>query len=187
MILLEEIQTAKRFQLQADSIFLNSCVTILNNLIVEYENSPSPKITIGSNFTLIKNDSIRYTYIKGLSQTIVEVNKENRLSKEDNSRFYIMVALLNLIKTYSISNYTYQFSLRVKKCGTWDVVGYGNSQTGSMYNAYNQAQTFATNNSNCLQVGNPNVSCLLDEHICFTSYTFDCSCTVTIPFIGLGW
>ncbi len=184
-------ENIKGFNVEADSIFLNGCVTKLDGVTIQYEViNGTKKITLGGNYSLTKESNYGYLYIGGGSRKMIDISvpqsEKTTLSQEENTRFFIMATLLN----YLALNNSYSTDINqkfIKHCGTWEVTGYGHSQTGLMVNAVQQAQAFGDGNANCGQSGGTSSTCIIGQHFCFTTYTFYCGCNVSIPFIGLGW
>ncbi len=190
----------KNLQITADTILINGYSANLTNVNItfEYDNASS-QINFGQNYSLIKINDYEYTFVNNQNRKSIDIRTPYQnnssldgtsLNVEEKVRFILMATLLNFTKDFNSNTYASSGKLApggVKKCGTWEVTAYGHSQTGSMLNAVQQAQAFENSNANCGQSGGTSTSCIAGQHFCFTSYTYHCSCSVTIPFIGLGW
>lgn len=193
MKMLEANEKQKRFILEADSTYFNGVGMTLDKIQVYYsQENNGITLSIGKNFQLLKKDDLNYNLTSGSKEISIDLEKKSNLQdKELDARFVVMAILLNLIKANDLSEFSYttieNSGITGKRCGTWEVTGYGHSQTGSMLNALQQAESFENNNANCSQSGGASVTCIKGEHFCFTTYTFYCKCRMYIPFIGLGW
>lgn len=177
------------YTIEADSVLINGFKTNLSAYSIEIINSAAePSIKIGQDYTLIQQSESIVFYQTPTGETIIDFNGEQdvftQLDNENRTRFMMMLILLNNLKDNQESA---RLASWPNRCGTWDVMAYGNSSTGSQINASGQASTFAGNNSNCSQVGT-NTSCAFNSnHICITTHTFSCTCSFTIPYIGIGF
>lgn len=178
------------YKLEADSVYFNGHATNLNNVPVNFEKtSAGPKISFGNNYTLYKKGNTDYVLVSDGIAKAVNIAGKNGLDAKENARFTVMLLLLNYIDAYSIKNFTVNPELaRIKLCGVWTVMSYGHNSSTASYNLTNSISSFTSNNGNCHPVGSTQQDCFAgSNHICMISQSFQCSCNVTIPFLGIGW
>jgi hypothetical protein len=186
----EKLTDTKRvYEVYADSVKINGIGTTLNELRIVYEkNEAGSTVMFGEHYSLSTNAKGQIQFSEKGHETEVNPDEPENLDNVNDVRFMIMAIFMDCIDRYDVTEFEFaETKLASKRCGTWDVIGYGHSVSSSLLNANIGSDAFGENNSNCSQVGGVSTSCIFKEHVCFSTFTFYCHCSFTVPFLGIGW